>query len=183
MVSYSVKRTDDYLMHYGTPRHSGRYPWGSGKRPHQSQERSVLKTLNGEKTILHENKKSVTAKFLAKCIPSIRKNIEDYKDYTISDKLDNKLGTISTNKDSDVSLNIVWLSIKNKHRGNGYAQDVMKSIIDNAKAEGFKEITLEVPGTSPDARHIYEKMGFKETKMISDEDDVWGGLTGMVLKL
>lgn len=21
----------DILMHYGTPRHSGRYPWGSGK--------------------------------------------------------------------------------------------------------------------------------------------------------
>ena len=27
---------DDYLMHYGTPRHSGRYPWGSGDDPYQS---------------------------------------------------------------------------------------------------------------------------------------------------
>ena len=25
----------DYLAHYGTPRHSGRYPWGSGKNPRQ----------------------------------------------------------------------------------------------------------------------------------------------------
>ena len=25
----------DYLMHYGTPRHSGRYPWGSGDNPYQ----------------------------------------------------------------------------------------------------------------------------------------------------
>lgn len=25
----------NYLMHYGTPRHSGRYPWGSGKDPYQ----------------------------------------------------------------------------------------------------------------------------------------------------
>lgn len=24
-----------YLMHYGTPRHSGRYPWGSGQDPYQ----------------------------------------------------------------------------------------------------------------------------------------------------
>ena len=24
-----------YLEHYGTPRHSGRYPWGSGKNPYQ----------------------------------------------------------------------------------------------------------------------------------------------------
>lgn len=26
---------DDILMHYGTPRHSGRYPWGSGENPYQ----------------------------------------------------------------------------------------------------------------------------------------------------
>lgn len=26
---------DDYLIHYGTPRHSGRYPWGSGDNPNQ----------------------------------------------------------------------------------------------------------------------------------------------------
>ena len=25
----------DILMHYGTPRHSGRYPWGSGENPYQ----------------------------------------------------------------------------------------------------------------------------------------------------
>jgi len=26
---------DEYLLHYGTPRHSGRYPWGSGESPYQ----------------------------------------------------------------------------------------------------------------------------------------------------
>lgn len=26
---------ESYLMHYGTPRHSGRYPWGSGDNPYQ----------------------------------------------------------------------------------------------------------------------------------------------------
>ena len=26
---------DDVLVHYGTPRHSGRYPWGSGENPYQ----------------------------------------------------------------------------------------------------------------------------------------------------
>lgn len=28
---------DDYLKHYGTPRHSGRYPWGSGKNPQRNR--------------------------------------------------------------------------------------------------------------------------------------------------
>ncbi|MCD7853307.1 MAG: hypothetical protein LUG15_04930, partial [Oscillospiraceae bacterium] len=28
---------DDYFEHYGTPRHSGRYPWGSGENPYQHE--------------------------------------------------------------------------------------------------------------------------------------------------
>ena len=27
----------DHLLHYGTPRHSGRYPWGSGENPYQHE--------------------------------------------------------------------------------------------------------------------------------------------------
>ena len=26
----------EIIVHYGTPRHSGRYPWGSGDEPYQS---------------------------------------------------------------------------------------------------------------------------------------------------
>jgi len=29
---------EDYIEHYGTPRHSGRYPWGSGDNPYQRHE-------------------------------------------------------------------------------------------------------------------------------------------------
>ena len=29
---------DEDIMHYGTPRHSGRYPWGSGKNPQRSRD-------------------------------------------------------------------------------------------------------------------------------------------------
>src|SRR5574337_245247 len=32
--------SDDELVHYGTPRHSGRYPWGSGGQPQQRGNRS-----------------------------------------------------------------------------------------------------------------------------------------------
>jgi len=28
---------EDFLYHYGTPRHSGRYPWGSGKNPQRNK--------------------------------------------------------------------------------------------------------------------------------------------------
>ncbi|HAU85220.1 MAG TPA: hypothetical protein DCW90_06875 [Lachnospiraceae bacterium] len=33
--------TDDHLAHYGMPRRSGRYKWGSGKDPYQSAARAV----------------------------------------------------------------------------------------------------------------------------------------------
>jgi DNA-binding CsgD family transcriptional regulator len=34
-VELNEQDYDAYLIHYGTPRHSGRYPWGSGDNPYQ----------------------------------------------------------------------------------------------------------------------------------------------------
>lgn len=41
---------DEELMHYGTPRHSGRYPWGSGDNPYQHEEyfRKTVSELKGQ---------------------------------------------------------------------------------------------------------------------------------------
>ena len=33
---------EDFLEHYGTKRHSGRYPWGSGDDPYQHNSRDFL---------------------------------------------------------------------------------------------------------------------------------------------
>lgn len=33
-----LHETESSLQHYGTPRHSGRYPWGSGENPYQRNE-------------------------------------------------------------------------------------------------------------------------------------------------
>ena len=32
---YGTSSDSDILEHYGTKRHSGRYPWGSGDNPYQ----------------------------------------------------------------------------------------------------------------------------------------------------
>lgn len=37
------------LYHYGTPRHSGRYPYGSGERPFQGEDRSKIQKGISEK--------------------------------------------------------------------------------------------------------------------------------------
>lgn len=57
-------RTDsvnDILEHYGVKRRSGRYPWGSGKRPYQNSEKSsgtYALTTSLEKEIRKDNIKS-----------------------------------------------------------------------------------------------------------------------------
>lgn len=36
-MSHFMDESEEYLEHYGTPRHSGRYPWGSGKKYQRSR--------------------------------------------------------------------------------------------------------------------------------------------------
>ena len=40
---------DDYLAHYGTPRHSGRYPWGSGDNETNTRNPSLLDVIDDMK--------------------------------------------------------------------------------------------------------------------------------------
>lgn len=64
-----LKNRDDSKMelkHYGTPRHSGRYPWGSGKRPKQRLERSKDEDddfiVSGAKSTISKKKKKKSPK-------------------------------------------------------------------------------------------------------------------------
>ena len=34
---FGVQEDEDYISHYGMPRRSGRYPWGSGEDPYQHE--------------------------------------------------------------------------------------------------------------------------------------------------
>ena len=46
------------------------------------------------------------------------------------------------------------------------------------------QVTLKVPGISKDAEHIYVKAGFEYVnKHLSNDDDVWGGLSSMKKEL
>lgn len=46
----------DYLMHYGTKRHSGRYPWGSGEEPYQHCDDFISRCDQLKKSGLTESK-------------------------------------------------------------------------------------------------------------------------------
>lgn len=82
-------------------------------------------------------------------------------------------------EDQGDNLYVNWIDIKKSERGKGYADSVMGYIVKYADDNG-QTLSLEVPGSSQDARHIYEKHGFKaESPVQSTRDDVWDGLTAM----
>lgn len=74
-------------------------------------------------------------------------------------------------------LNINWINVKKSEQGKGCANSVMDYIINTAKKDNFEIITLEVPNSDDNARHIYDKHGFKKIS-----EDEWG-LTSMSRKL
>lgn len=112
------------------------------------------------------------------------KSIGNSANFTIRSKDGSKVGEASISKINNEELNLMWLQINKKHRGQGYGTAMMKLATEFGKSRGFKKLTLEVPGASPDARHIYEKLGFKvdPTAPPPDKNDAWGGLTSMVYR-
>ena len=93
------------------------------------------------------------------------------------------VGDLSLYQESADSINVTWIGINRKHRGKKYASTVMDWVVKSSADKGMSQITLEVPGNSPDARHIYEQRGFKAVGKVTDENDEWGGLTAMKKKL
>lgn len=117
-------------------------------------------------------------------IPAIKRAQDRSPYYNIV--IDGKnIGELNPSENRPDEVNIVWLGVDDSYRGHGIAQIVLTGLIDYLKGKGVRKITLEVPGNSPDAKHIYEKLGFKVVRVLttSEEDTMWGGLTEMELKL
>lgn len=49
-------------------------------------------------------------------------------------------------------------------RGKGIGTRLLEAVFDFARAKGFGSVRLEVVDTNPDARRLYERMGFVATK-------------------
>lgn len=182
----------DYIAHHGIKG----MKWGvrrfqnkDGTRTPAGKKREnmVVKrvtTKKGHEMLIKQNEASIVARILSKHSAKIRSTVERSFSYTLLNVDKKKVGEMELFAESKDELNGTWLGVNKKERGKGYAEAALKEAINYAKDNGYKKFTLEVPGNSPDARHIYEKNGFKVTKTITDSDDVvWGGLTAMELDL
>lgn len=160
----------------------------AGKKRYNIDDHRVLEssittnTKNGKAVELSSIPSTRIANFLAAHNRKIRADAENTQNYKI--KADGKpVGEMTLYKESKDSLNVTWVGIDDSERGHGYATAAMIGALEVAKRSGCKHVTLEVPGDSPDARHIYEKLGFVPLEQISSSGDVWGGLTAMRLDL
>lgn len=165
-----------------------------GKKHRIEQEHTFNSSLNeqtrlnvisrsGDKLVIEQEKHNLFQKTLAKGFKSVNKSMLNTKIMSVS-RNGKKVGDVQLYQESKDSINGVWLGINEKERGKGYAQAVLKETLNECKRRGYKQFTLEVPGNSPDARHIYEKLGFVAgEEVLSSDDTLWGGLTKMQLDL
>lgn len=174
----------DYLIHYGVKG----MRWGVRKSRQPAQKQYMgygnrhVKTKTGHSLYVRRDSTPAIGRILQKISPSIKERASRSYNCTIIDR-GTKVGDIQLYRVSKDEINGTWLGINEKHRGKGYATAVLKDSVSYARDNGYKYFTLEVPGISPDARHIYESQGFVAGEQISSSDDVWGGLTRMTKKL
>lgn len=170
-----------------TPAGEKRYGDGESVAPKQEIKKSSsidgakVYSKHGVEVSLQKQPTSLIAKVVGKLSKKSREYQEksDFMDVKVGGKT---VGDLQLYREDKKSINVVWVSINEGHEGQGYGKAVMQAVVDHAKKQGLDRVTLEVPGISPNARHIYESLGFEATKVLS-EQDAWGGLTAMELKL
>lgn len=143
----------------------------------------VLTTKNGDQLTLSQKPPSKLNKALAAASESYANRYGQQAYLSVKDKEGKKVGEANFWNDGKDNVYLNWITVKKHARGLGYASTILAAAEEHSRAAGKKRMILEVPGNAPDARHIYEKMGFKVTKEPTPKeakaDPVWGGLTHM----
>lgn len=173
-----MTEVDDFLAHYGVKG----MKWGV-VRAKSKTETLTTKLKSGETLTLEGRKTAPIARGLSRIIPQYGDVINKQSAFSLKDPKGKKIGELYLVTKNKNELYVNWVEVDAKAQGKGYASAAMNASIRFAKDQGLSKVTLEVPGKSPDARHIYEKLGFVAGKQITNSGDMWGGLTEMELNL
>ena len=69
------------------------------------------------------------------------------------------------NRTKKYELHLDSLAISANERNKGIGSKLLQSTIDHAQSKGFSQIKLEVIETNQNAIRLYERIGFKESKV------------------
>jgi ribosomal protein S18 acetylase RimI-like enzyme len=153
-------------------------PPASGKES-KSQDIEV-KLKNGTTMTLNSRPSPPMQKLVDRILHSPSKGHFERQSFHIKNQDGDRVGEMYMFSESRDSLHVGWIGVRDKYRGYGYATASMRAAVDNARAKGYKNLTLQAVNESKDAVHIYEKMGFKEDLT---KEEPMEGLTNMKLKL
>lgn len=134
----------DYILHYGTKRHSGRYPWGSGEHPYQDEE-----WFKG----WGELRKTMSDKEIAKAYGMTTKEIRNRYAYARAAELAGKIAHVKELRDTrqmSVSAIAKEMGVSSSTINNwlkpGYDEEVrgIESLCDRLEEELDKKGMIDV---------------------------------------
>jgi len=91
----------------------------------------------------------------------LRKYFSPLKSYFIY-----RIYKLTSPKIKDDVLRIDSIAVDKSFRSLGIGTQLINKVFEFAKNKGFKEIILEVINTNPKAKTLYERIGFKEKKIV-----------------
>ena len=91
----------------------------------------------------------------------LRKYFNPLKSYFI-----HRIYKLTSPKIKDDVLRIDSIAVDKSFRSLGIGTQLINKVFEFAKNKGFKEIILEVINTNPKAKTLYERIGFKEKKIV-----------------
>lgn len=138
----------------------------------------VVSKKTNEELTLDKWKPGAFTRFLQKCWEFFGiKSSRNCTSFTIYDKDRNYIGDLDLEHVSDDELHVEWIILKNSKQNLGYGKAILQEIINFARDNGYKIISLEVPfgksqkllGTSDSAKYVYESLGFIPTGKMSND--------------
>lgn len=180
-VDYDI--FEDELAHYGTPRHSGRYPWGSGDDPYQHEgdflsrvsdlrskgmtETEIARAM-GMSTTQYRAAKSLASSERRKALVAQAKSLaaDGLGPVAIGEKMGYNESTIRSflNSDSEARMNLAQKTAEN-----------LKALSDKyAKEDGTGMIDVGI-GTEKQLGISKEKLNTALEILKMEGYEVWGG--------
>jgi RimJ/RimL family protein N-acetyltransferase len=104
--------------------------------------------------------------WLARVLPKIEKSEYIWVAAEADGKLmgNSEVERVSARRQSHVG--IFGIAIRDGYRDIGIGTEMMKTLIDESRKAGLKILILDVFATNGRARHVYEKVGFREVGKI-----------------